>query len=160
MKLTTFFLQDTSTETEIKMMTTFCCCIPTRLAVLILAPITAFFSTVFSIGLIKGLIDYWNTLRMNHQISLILLTIVVVVVAIASVMGFFGAIVRNFNSVNAYSQTLYSLCVAFLIVGIVNIVLMFKGRQELIDSCERQQDQPEWSCKRVSAKRSQLVSVK
>lgn len=133
---------------------TFCWCVPTRLGVLIMAPLTCALAICSTIMTIYGLSEFWNDVSKWQRVFLCTQTAMTIVVTLASIFGFIGAIIQHQNCVQIYSNVLYSLWICLIASGILSTVFIYKDQESLIWACVHSQDES-WSwCKGVSVDQS------
>lgn len=136
-------------------MRTFCCIIPARLGVLALAPITCAAASACSAFSLYALIVFFKDLLVGQKVFLGLLGSSMAILALASVIGFFGAAAASFKAVAFYSAVLSHIWLSALITGIVNFIFIMKDKDHFIQSCkdtfrdQQKEDAKEW-CKEVS----------
>jgi hypothetical protein len=145
-------------------MRTFCCIIPARLGVLALAPITCATAAVCSLFSLYALIVFFQDLLIGQKVFLGLLGSSMGILALASIIGFFGAVAASFKAVAFYSAILSHIWLSALITGIVNFIFIMKDKDYFIKSCkdtfkdQQMGDAKAW-CNQVSDKRSILRAV-
>jgi hypothetical protein len=142
------------------MTTTFCCCIPTRIGVLLMAPITCLLAICSSIISIYGLVHFWHDISVWQKVFLCSLSGMTIIVALASVYGFIGAIVKSHNSVNIYSNALYSLWISLTASGILSFIFLLKDQDDIIDACIHSQNESWHWCRKVSTSFPSEIVVK
>ncbi|PWN45829.1 hypothetical protein IE81DRAFT_319666 [Ceraceosorus guamensis] len=117
---------------------TFCCCLPTRLAVLLLSPVTlvasAFLAAVEWYFLHQIAKDPDSPL--NVKIATVLLGGIMSVLALASFFGLIGSIAAKHGAVAFYSGTLW-FCWSFAtVIGIFNLVITYiHGKDSFTKQC-------------------------
>ena len=131
-------------------LTTFCCCIPTRLGVLLMAPFTCILAICSTVISIYGLVHFWHDISIWQRIFWCSLSIMTTIVALASVYGFVGAIIKSHNSVNVYSNAMYSLWISLTASGILSFIFLLKDQEDVIDACIHTQRESYGWCKKVS----------
>lgn len=124
-------------------MQTFCCCIPSRLGVLLLAPLTCAASTVCSVVALYGLINYKDELALGQRIFLGALGAAMAIVALSSVFGFFGALMKSYRAVSFYATALLSLWLSIVATGVINFIFLYKDKEDVIDRCASRNEENE-----------------
>lgn len=114
---------------------TFCCCLPTRLGVLILAPLTFAFALICSVITLYGLAKHQESLGLTEKIFLGFLGSMMAITSLTSLFGFIGAIMSNYKMVSLYSSSLYMSFVSVLIFGAVNFGVTWHNRDDFIRDC-------------------------
>jgi hypothetical protein len=132
------------------MKTTFCCCIKTRLGVLLMAPITCLLAIASTVISIYGLVHFWHDISIWQRIFWCSLSAMTSILALASVYGFVGAIVKSHNSVNVYANAMYSLWISLTASGILSFIFLLKDQEDVIDACIHTERQSDYWCKKVS----------
>lgn len=117
-------------------MRTFCCCIPVRLGVLLLSPLTTVVAALLAYTQLFQLIHYaaqYDTFEKAIRGALAGITILI---ALASVFGFIGSLVAGRRLVSFYSNMLWVGLLAFVVVGAIEIWQLFNNKQDFINTCE------------------------
>lgn len=117
-------------------MRTFCCCIPVRLGVLLLSPLTTVVATLLAYTQLFQLIHdaaQYTTFEKAIRGALAGITILI---ALASVFGFIGSLVAGRRLVSFYSNMLWLGLLAFVVVGAIEIWQLFHNKQDFINTCE------------------------
>lgn len=116
-------------------MRTFCCIIPARLGVLVLAPLTGAAATVCSFFALYALIHFFDNLVLGQKVFLGLLGASMAIVSFASILGFIGAILASLSAVSFYSAVLTTIWLSALLTGVINFVFLWKDRNYFVNSC-------------------------
>lgn len=119
-------------------MRTFCCCIPVRLGVLALSPITAAAAAILAYTQLYLLIHYnthYDTFQEAIRGALAGITILI---ALASLFGFIGAIFARRRMVSFYSNMLWFGLIVFVVLGAIDIWQLFRNKDTFVRSCENQ----------------------
>ncbi|UZJ52601.1 hypothetical protein CBS101457_001921 [Exobasidium rhododendri] len=124
-------------------MNTFCCCLPSRIGVLLLSPLTCAASTVCSVIALYSLIQYNAELALGQRIFLGALGAAMAIVALSSVFGFVGALLKSYRAVSFYSAALLSIWLSVLATGVINFVFMYKDKDDFIDRCASRYEEEE-----------------
>lgn len=110
-----------------------CCCIPNRGATIVLSLFAIIVASLFLAG--TFVIISTNALNTPMVIPAVIFGFSNLLLFISSWVGFFGAILRKRRAVAFYAVILTILWVTTLIVGLWNIIVIFKNRNSVIDSC-------------------------
>ncbi|KDN42075.1 hypothetical protein K437DRAFT_258006 [Tilletiaria anomala UBC 951] len=110
-----------------------CCCIPNRGAVASLSLIAIIIATLFLAG--TFVIISTNAMNTPLVIPAVIFGFTNLLLFVASWVGFFGAILRKRRAVAFYAVVLTILWVCTFIIGLWNVVVVFKNRGMVIDSC-------------------------
>lgn len=116
-------------------MRTFCCIIPARLGVLVLAPLTGAAATICCFFALYALIHFFDDLVLGQKVFLGLLGSSMAIVGLASIFGFLGAIIASLKAVSFYSAVLTTIWLSALLTGIINFVFLWKDRNYFVKSC-------------------------
>ncbi|PWN33712.1 uncharacterized protein FA14DRAFT_180347 [Meira miltonrushii] len=114
---------------------TFCCCLPTRLGVLILAPLTFAFALTCGVVTLVGLAQHHESLGLAERLFLGFLGSLMALTSLTSLFGFIGAIMANYKMVSLYGSSLYMSFVSVLIFGSVNFGITWHNRDDFIRQC-------------------------
>jgi hypothetical protein len=117
-------------------MKTFCCIIPARLGVLALAPLTLAASTVCAFFSLYALIQFFHDLQIGQRVFLGLLGSSMAVLALSSVVGFFGAIFASFKPVVFYETVLSHIWLSVVLTGIINFIFIMKDKEYFLANCK------------------------
>lgn len=130
---------------------TFCFCLPTRLGVLILAPLTFAFALVCSVVAFIGLAKHHESLGLAEKFFLGFLGSMMALTSLASLFGFLGAIFKSYKMVSLYGSSLYITCISILITGAINFGVSWQHRDDFIRDCRADnRDMSRKDCKHVS----------
>ena len=139
---------------------TFCFCLPTRLGVLILAPLTFVMALVCSVVALIGLAKYHDSLGLAEKIFLGFLGSSMALTALASLFGFVGAILANLKMVSLYGSSLYMSFLSVLITGAVNFGITWHNRDDFVRDCRADnRDMTRKDCKHVSNTKNDLLGL-
>lgn len=116
-------------------MRTFCCCLPTRLGVLILSPVTFLGSLVVAGALIWALVHESSSLTTVQKVLTGALAAEMTLFCLASLFGFIGSIFASYRAVRFYSTMMWSLWLLTLALGIVEFVFLFKDKDQYVENC-------------------------
>ncbi|SNX84657.1 uncharacterized protein MEPE_03366 [Melanopsichium pennsylvanicum] len=117
-------------------MRTFCCCIPVRLGVLILSPITAAAAALLAYTQLYLLINYPSQSDTFQKAIRGALAGITILIALASLFGFLGAIFARRRMVSFYSNMLWIGLIIFTVVGVIDLWQLFRNKDSLISTCE------------------------
>ena len=120
------------------------------MGVVILSPITCALAVVSATFTIYGLDRFWHELSKSQRIFLCCLSAMLIVVALASIFGFVGAIIRSHSLVTIYSNVLYSLWITLTATGVLNFIFLYKDKDDFVDNCRRTQHETKEWCRTVS----------
>ncbi|KZV88002.1 hypothetical protein EXIGLDRAFT_723104 [Exidia glandulosa HHB12029] len=119
---------------------TFCCCLPVRFGALVLALLEFALS-----GVIAALAFHEMTTTDVHgteRTTIIVIGCVFSLMAVVSLFGFVGAVLRSRILVNMFATLLYILVVLSLVSGVFSVVSLFTGGgKSLFASCKKETDQ-------------------
>ncbi|TKY86494.1 hypothetical protein EX895_004643 [Sporisorium graminicola] len=121
-------------------MRTFCCCIPARLGVLVLSPVSAVAAALLAYTQLYLLINYqaqYDTFEKAIRGALAGITILL---ALASLFGLLGAIFARRTMVSFYSNMLWLALVIFTVLGAIEIWQLFRNKDRFVNSCETRTD--------------------
>ncbi|SJX62308.1 uncharacterized protein SRS1_13154 [Sporisorium reilianum f. sp. reilianum] len=121
-------------------MRTFCCCIPVRLGVLVLSPVSAIAAALLAYTQLFLLINYeaqYDTFEKAIRGALAGITILL---ALASLFGLLGAIFARRGMVSFYSNMLWISLVIFTVLGAIEIWQLFRNKDQFVNSCETRTD--------------------
>lgn len=117
-------------------MRTFCCCIPVRIGVLLLSPVTAVAAALLAYTQLFLLIHYqlqYDTFEKAIRSALAGITILI---GLASIFGFLGAIFARRRMVSFYSNMLWIGLIVFTVLGAINIWQVFRNKDDAAQRCE------------------------
>jgi hypothetical protein len=117
-------------------MRTFCCIVPARLGVLALSPLTCGSAIVCAFFSLYALIQFFHDLQLGQRVFLGLLGSSMALLALASVIGFFGAIAASYKAVAFYSAVLTHIWLSVVITGIINFVFIMKDKKYFVNNCK------------------------
>ena len=156
-------------------MRTFCCCIPVRLGVCILAPVTAVGAALLAYTQLYLLINFqaqYDTFEKAIRGALAGITILL---GLASLFGFLGAIFARRAMVSFYSNMLWICLLVFTVLGALNLWQLFAHKDSIITACENRaelktqdlqsffgisfQGQTDKACKKVADTSAIVVAV-
>ncbi|KAE8214520.1 hypothetical protein CF327_g2068 [Tilletia walkeri] len=125
---------------------TFCCCIPTRLAVLILSALTlasailtawASLSPVTSDGKSSNnWLNAFKDLSDSSRVVLIFNGTIAIFTGVCSLAGLVGAMLRQRRLVGMYSFAVWGLLVVFMVLGSVSIWAAYGDRPQFERTCK------------------------
>jgi hypothetical protein len=110
-----------------------CCCIPNRAGTIILSLLSIIISTLFLVATFA--IIATNALNTPAIVPAVIWGFSNLLLFVSSWVGFFGAVLRKRRAVAFYAVILMILWVSTLVLGVWNIVVIFKNRQMAIDGC-------------------------
>jgi hypothetical protein len=133
---------------------TFCFCLPTRLGVLILAPLTFCFALICSVVALVGLARHHDSLGLAQNLFLGFLGSMMAFTALASLFGFIGAILASYKMVSIYGSSLYMSFLSILVTGAVNFGITWHDRDDFVRDCRADnRDMSRKDCRHVSNRR-------
>ncbi|CAD6893569.1 unnamed protein product [Tilletia laevis] len=125
---------------------TFCCCIPTRLGVLILSTLTLLASIVNAYASFLPIannsknphdwLTAYNNLPSSSRTVLIVNGSVAVITGLCALAGLIGAIIRQRRLVGLYSFAVWVLLLANIVLGSISIWLSFRDRDGIVAKCQ------------------------
>lgn len=117
-------------------MRTFCCCIPVRLGVLVLSPVTAVVAALLAYTQLFLLIHQqarYDTFEKAIRGALVGITILL---ALSSLFGFVGSVIARRRMVSFYSNILWISLLIFTVLGAIDLWQLFSHRNRAAQSCE------------------------
>ncbi len=142
-------------------MRTFCCCIPVRLGVLVLSPVTAVVAALLAYTQLFLLIHQqarYDTFEKAIRGALVGITILL---ALSSLFGFVGSVIARRRMVSFYSNILWISLLIFTVLGAIDLWQLFSHRNRAAQSCEAKVQQSTQDLLKASlASRSTLPQTK
>ncbi|KAJ9476294.1 hypothetical protein PHBOTO_006636 [Pseudozyma hubeiensis] len=117
-------------------MKTFCCCIPVRLGVLILAPATTVLASLLAYTQLSLLINYQNQYGTFEKAIHGALAGITILIALASLFGLLGAVLARRSLVAFYSNILWLGLLIFAVLGGIEIWQLFRNKDSFASQCE------------------------
>lgn len=110
-----------------------CCCIPNRAGTIILSLLCILIATLFLVA--TFIIISTNALNTPAIVPAVIWGFSNLLLFISSWVGFFGAVLRKRRAVAFYAVILMILWICTLVLGLWNIIVIFKNRNAAIESC-------------------------
>lgn len=117
-------------------MRTFCCCIPVRLGVLVLSPVTAVAAALLAYTQLYLLIHQQATYDTFEKAIRGALAGITILLALASLFGFLGSLFARRRMVSLYSNMLWISLLIFTVLGAIDLWQLFSHRDRAAQSCE------------------------
>ncbi|KAE8221088.1 hypothetical protein CF319_g5489 [Tilletia indica] len=127
---------------------TFCCCIPTRLGVLILSSLTLLASAVNAWASLSPILSDSNgpndwlsnykNLSSSSRAILIINGSVAIASGLCALAGLIGAIIRQRRLVGLYSFAVWILLLASVALGSLSIWSAYKNKAQVVSNCAQQ----------------------
>lgn len=121
-------------------MRTFCCCIPVRLGVLLLSPVTAVAAALLAYTQLFLLIHYQAQYDTFEKAICGALAGITILIALASLFGLLGSILARRSMVAFYSNMLWLGLLIFVVLGGIEIWQLFSHKEAFARSCENRTD--------------------
>lgn len=132
-------------------MKTFCCCLPTRLGVLLLSPLTLCFAAACSTISLYALFRYLDDLALSQRICLAVIGFSTAFLALTSLFGFIGAIVAKRQCVSVYNLSLWIVIFVVTSFGMINFAVQWHLQERFIHACKQDnQNRSNKQCRAVS----------
>ncbi|KAJ7668409.1 hypothetical protein DFH06DRAFT_197825 [Mycena polygramma] len=109
---------------------TFCCCIPVRFGVLVIGAIGLLFGGVIAVG---GVMQASQT--PGNKLAYVILTGVYALLAIFSLLGVIGAIIKGLGLIRAYFATLTVLVILSAASGAFSLYRFFQDAPDVVTKC-------------------------
>ncbi|KAG8795412.1 hypothetical protein FRC12_014896 [Ceratobasidium sp. 428] len=120
----------------------FCCCLPVRLGVFVLSLLSLVGGGIYAAAVwyayYQSTKDTSVSLTTSQKIAFIVSGIVYSILAVASLLGFIGAIGRKRGLVATYSTFMWFHLAAQVAIGAFFIYALFQNNPELIAQCKDQ----------------------
>lgn len=119
-------------------MRTFCCCIPVRLGVLLLSPVTAVAAALLAYTQLYLLINHGQNDDTFEKAIRGALAGITILIALASLFGLVGSIFARRRMVSFYSNMLWIGLLIFTVLGAIDLWQLWSHRDTFARSCEQQ----------------------
>ena len=119
-------------------MRTFCCCIPVRLGVLLLSPVTAIAAALLAYTQLYQLIHFQSQYDTFEKAIRGALAGVTILIALASLFGLLGAFFARRRMISFYSNMLWLGLIIFTVLGAIDIWQLFRNKDDFTRKCESQ----------------------
>lgn len=116
-------------------MRTFCCCIPVRLGVLVLSPVTAIAASLLAYTQLYLLLNYQSQYDTFEKAIRGALAGITILIALASLFGLLGAIFARRTMVSFYSNMLWIGLIIFTVLGAIDIWQLFRNKDQFATKC-------------------------
>ena len=117
-------------------MRTFCCCIPVRLGVLVLSPVTTVAAALLAYTQLYLLINYQSQYDTFEKAIRGALAGITILIALASIFGLLGALLARRAMVSFYSNMLWIGLIVFTVLGAIDIWQLFRNKDAFARTCE------------------------
>lgn len=117
-------------------MRTFCCCIPVRLGVLILSPLTVIAATLLAYTQLYLLLNYQSQYDTFTKAIRGALAGITILIALSSLFGLLGALFARRSMVSFYSNMLWLGLIIFTVLGAIDIWQLFRNKDDFSRKCQ------------------------